>query len=242
MIGVYMVYYDRSNNSLTEAYVEYIDDLQGIIDEYGDTVPIKIVGDYNVHLPKPGECINWFTSHSKLVHDFIIAPGITDQSKQVPVTYWNRQMNNKRYNKELDAALYEIPVYTQCPELDEHQTQTRIDGYMDCLRTYMIDAAKIRNTFDGRFYYYGSSTVLKNYTADVDSAGLAVFEISMEPGWNTQTLQLEAKFYDGSRTLRATKHIESFFTRDQNYLQVNMMGTSSRVKVSDLFTLSQMSH
>ena len=60
-------------------------------------------------------------------------------------------MNNKRYNKELDAALYDIPVYTQCPELDEHQTQTRIDGYMDCLRTYMIDAAKIRNTFDGRY-------------------------------------------------------------------------------------------
>ena len=46
-----MPYYDRGNTSLTEASVEYIDDLQCIIDEYGDTVAIQIVGDFNVYLP-----------------------------------------------------------------------------------------------------------------------------------------------------------------------------------------------
>ena len=79
MIGVYMPYYDRGNTSLTEASVEYIDDLQCIIDEYEDTVAMQIVGDFNVYLPKPSECdtVNWFkrimfTPHSKLMHDFII--------------------------------------------------------------------------------------------------------------------------------------------------------------------------
>ena len=40
-IGVYMPYYDKNNRLQTDAYVEYIDGLQYIIDEYGDTVPIK---------------------------------------------------------------------------------------------------------------------------------------------------------------------------------------------------------
>ena len=57
-----------------------------------------------------------------------------DQSKQVNVTYWIRQMNNKRCNTELDAVLCELPMYTPCQERDEHQTQTSIDGYMDCLK------------------------------------------------------------------------------------------------------------
>ena len=221
-IGVYMPYYDESNRLQTDAYVEYIDGLQCIIDEYGDTVPIKIVGDFNVHLPGPNEhdTVNWykrnkFTSHSKLMYDCITGnnfniadltfrqdvpftyfniargayswidhmlcteydlssvtsckiippdadnvsdhlplrlttklhvpsadtPAPIDQSRQMPVTYWNRPVNNARYEQELSTSLSGLPTYTPYPELDEEGTQNRIDGYMDSLRSCMIQAA-----------------------------------------------------------------------------------------------------
>ena len=40
-----------------------------------------------------------------------------DQSKQVNVTYWIRQINNKRYNKGFDVVLRELAMHTLCPEL-----------------------------------------------------------------------------------------------------------------------------
>ena len=100
LLGVYMPYYDRSKISQTDAYVEYIDELQCIIDEYGETVPIKIVGDFNARLPNASECdtVNWykrngFTSHSKLMHDFIVGNtlNVVDLAfkQHVNYTYFN---------------------------------------------------------------------------------------------------------------------------------------------------------
>lgn len=99
IVNVYMPYYDRSNTQ-TEAFVECIDQLQCIIDRCGETVPIKIVGDLNAQLPRASECqtVNWykrngFTSHSKLMHDFIEGNNlnVADFSFTQPVryTYYN---------------------------------------------------------------------------------------------------------------------------------------------------------
>ena len=53
-------------------------------------MPIKIVDDFKVHLPKPYKCdtVNWFKRnkfipHNKLIHDFIIIKdfNVTDSNK-----------------------------------------------------------------------------------------------------------------------------------------------------------------
>ena len=51
-----------------------------------------------------------------------------DQSKQVPVTYWNRQMNNKRYNKELDAALCELHPMSGTIRTSDTDKDRRVHG------------------------------------------------------------------------------------------------------------------
>ena len=51
IVCVYMPYYDKSKPEQTDKYVECINELQCITDDYGDGVPIKILGDLNAQLP-----------------------------------------------------------------------------------------------------------------------------------------------------------------------------------------------
>ena len=85
IICVYMPYYDKSKPEQTDKYVECINALQCITDDYGDGVPIKILGDLNAQLPSEyvaNNCDNWhkrkgYTSHSRIMQDFIMGNNVT---------------------------------------------------------------------------------------------------------------------------------------------------------------------
>ena len=79
VINVYMPFFQRGNHLQTEKFIDAIDALQVLLDEYAAIAPIKIIGDFNVKLPSnltlsPG----WyktrgFTSHSNILYDFMIS-------------------------------------------------------------------------------------------------------------------------------------------------------------------------
>ena len=73
--------------------------MQGIIDEHGDSAPIKILGDLNVQLPRKNKLkLNWhkskgFNVHSRIMNDFIIGNNLTVADhlfkQNVAYTYFN---------------------------------------------------------------------------------------------------------------------------------------------------------
>ena len=79
MIGVYMPYYDRSKPEKTDNYLETLDCIQLLLDEYGPIGPVKLLGDFNVQLPRRNQIrSNWhksrgFNIHSKILYDFLAA-------------------------------------------------------------------------------------------------------------------------------------------------------------------------
>ena len=83
LICTYMPYFSNNGSTQTDEYLECIDALHGIIDEHGDSAPIKILGDLNVQLPHKNKLkLNWhkskgFNVHSRIMNDFIIGNNLT---------------------------------------------------------------------------------------------------------------------------------------------------------------------
>ena len=73
-----MPYYDRSKNMQTETSIETIDVLQALIDGHG-SIPIKLMGDFNVHLPRSDQLQNvWHKQRGR--SDVLINTAILDWS------------------------------------------------------------------------------------------------------------------------------------------------------------------
>ena len=79
IIGAYMPFYDRGNVLNTDNYLDTLDAIQVIIDEYAPLGPISLVGDFNAQLPNKEQIRpNWYrsngyTAHSKILFDFLTA-------------------------------------------------------------------------------------------------------------------------------------------------------------------------
>ena len=73
----YMPFYN-GNGDQTDLYVETIDALQAVVDQYASTAPIKIIGDLNAQLPTNHKLAkNWFKQgnfniYSNILYDFLI--------------------------------------------------------------------------------------------------------------------------------------------------------------------------
>ena len=78
VINVYMPFYQPGNSIQTDKFVDTIDALQVLVDDYAAIAPIKIIGDLNVKLPsKASLSTGWyrkdgFTPHSLIFYDFMI--------------------------------------------------------------------------------------------------------------------------------------------------------------------------
>ena len=93
-----MPYYDGSPSQCDE-FIQSLDALQVIMDTFGDCVPIKCLGDFNVRLPRSGNTAkNWhrksgFNNHSRLMNDFINGNDFTIVDhmfhQDVQYTYFN---------------------------------------------------------------------------------------------------------------------------------------------------------
>ena len=57
-------------------------------------------------------------------------PAPIDQSRQMPVTYWNRPVNNARYEQELSTALSGLPTYQSWTKT-AHRTEL-MDTWTGC--------------------------------------------------------------------------------------------------------------
>ena len=94
ILNVYMPFYN-GDLAQTEKFVDTIDTMQSFVDEYVAMAPIKIVGDYNVQLPRK-DFLNpkWssnakFNRHSGIMHDFLTGNNllIADFMFAQPVLY-----------------------------------------------------------------------------------------------------------------------------------------------------------
>ena len=71
--SVYMPYYGRSKYQQTVQFMDTLDALQVLIDEFGAMAPIKLCGDWNTSLPRMKSLANsWykekgFTYHSQIL-------------------------------------------------------------------------------------------------------------------------------------------------------------------------------
>ena len=67
----------NGNGDQTDLYVETIDALQAVVDQYASTAPIKIIGDLNAQLPTSQKLAkNWFKQgkcniYSNILYDFL---------------------------------------------------------------------------------------------------------------------------------------------------------------------------
>ena len=94
IINVYFPFYQSGNHEQTKEFIETIDQLQTVIDD-SEGVPIKIVGDFNVKLPKQAKLNqswfrrNGFNQHSYILYDFIVANNlfVADFHFRQPVSY-----------------------------------------------------------------------------------------------------------------------------------------------------------
>ena len=81
ILNVYMPFYN-GDLAQTEKFVDTIDTMQSFVDKYVAMAPIKIVGDYNVQLPRK-DFLNpkWssnakFNRHIGIMHDFLTGNNI----------------------------------------------------------------------------------------------------------------------------------------------------------------------
>ena len=82
VICVYMPYYS-GNVEQTDIYINTLDSLQAVIDNYSMLAPVTIMGDFNVKLPmSPKLHSKWykskgFNTHSQILYDFIVFNNVT---------------------------------------------------------------------------------------------------------------------------------------------------------------------
>ena len=88
--NVYLPYYDACNLTQTETFVDTLSLLQAIIDKHSSVCPMKILGDFNVQLPKhdPSNKL-WYrqrgyTKHSLILHEFMIENNLVAVDCLVP--------------------------------------------------------------------------------------------------------------------------------------------------------------
>ena len=72
-----MPFYNGKSDQ-TELYIETIDALQALVDQYASIAPIKIIGDLNTQLPTSQKLVkNWykqgkFNLYSNILYDFLV--------------------------------------------------------------------------------------------------------------------------------------------------------------------------
>ena len=78
ILNVYMPFFNGSSRP-TELFIKKLDIMQGFLVQYATIAPVKIVGDYNVQLPR---CHDWsknwhrlpgFNRHSATMYDFLVS-------------------------------------------------------------------------------------------------------------------------------------------------------------------------
>ena len=52
LVSVYLPYYKYGDHKQTDLFIETVDALQCIVDQYGSACPVHIMGDLNVQLPR----------------------------------------------------------------------------------------------------------------------------------------------------------------------------------------------
>ena len=132
IISTYFPFYDKGNRSQTDEYIECIEALQATVDEYADSVPVKILGDFNVQLPR--SCTlphNWhkltgFNGHSRILNDFIQGNSlkVLDHmySQAVNYTYFNIPRKIYTWIDHILSTEGDVDYVDSCKiiPLDEH--------------------------------------------------------------------------------------------------------------------------
>ena len=100
-----MPYYDKNDCSKTDEFIETLDAIQPIIDEYSHFGPIEFIGDINVQLPSKKQLNrNWFkrpgfNGHSRIMYDFLCSNNLIchDLGSTQDVSYTHFQFANGVY-------------------------------------------------------------------------------------------------------------------------------------------------
>ena len=131
LIGAYMPYYDKNDCSKTDEFIETLDAIQPIIDEYSLFGPIEFIGDINVQLPSKKQLRrDWFkrsgfNKHSKIMYDFLCSNDLicNDLGYTQDVSYTHFQFANGVYSWIDHVFTTEHPnlIVDHCLIQDHHE-------------------------------------------------------------------------------------------------------------------------
>ena len=125
--SVYMPFYNSSKVK-TEEYMETMDHLQSLLDQYAPVAPVKICGDFNAQLPHMNKLSpTWykgrgFNTHSNILYNFITGNvlTVTDMyySQSIKYTYFCHARNVHTWIDHILATDMETSNMKSCKIMD----------------------------------------------------------------------------------------------------------------------------
>ena len=118
-----MLYFDGSQDK-NEQCLTCIDAMQVIIDEYGEAIPIKFLGDFNAQIPQSKvSSYNWYNSkgcnaRSSLLPDFIFDNELSIVDfmfyQKTSYTYFNISRNVRTWIDHVFSTNYDVCDINSC--------------------------------------------------------------------------------------------------------------------------------
>ena len=129
IINVYLPFFQSGNADQLLLFVETLDELQVLIDEYGSRAPFKICGDMNAQLPMESAVAkDWyrqggFNANSVLLYDFLAGNELCvadfNFNQQVHHTYFVHKSRTYTWIDHVFANSYDISSVISCKILPE---------------------------------------------------------------------------------------------------------------------------
>lgn len=146
VIGVYMPYFDKSTPSKTDEFIETLDSIQPIIDEFGHLGPILFKGDINVQLPARYQIKkDWhkgrgFNRHSKIMYDFLASNDLIcqDMMFRQDINYTHFQFANNFYSyiDHVFTSSHVNLVVNDCMIMEHNEDN--VSDHLPILTNFMI--------------------------------------------------------------------------------------------------------
>lgn len=154
IIGVYMPFFNSSDPKCINSYIATLEALQSLLDKYGATVPIRVLGDFNAQLPTATKLSrNWhrrppFTSLSALLYQFMdhncMCAADMASSQPVSWTYSNEVLGHFSWIDHMLVSQHDLQSILACnivPRADRN-----VSDHLPIIATVRITLSRSADT------------------------------------------------------------------------------------------------
>ena len=168
----YMPYFNGKSEQ-TDLFVETIDELQAVVDQYASIAPIKIIGDLNTQLPTSQKLAkNWhtqrkFSIYSKILYDFLVYNDFVAadhfQKQKVNYTYFCHENNTYTWIDHIICERREMKTVSSCCIIPEEPGNNSDHLPMQLKYSMSLSEIKCRNN---DFHKVNTRAVSPNWSND----------------------------------------------------------------------------